>query len=125
MRRAPDGPPGAVEACIAEAAPSFRAAGARTLSLGLAPLAGLDTSSRPFEERVLAVRRPSSSEPWYDSAGLARFKNKFDPYWIPRYGAIRRRRDLLGFVVGLLRIHMAGAFHLPGRRPAAKQVAAA
>jgi phosphatidylglycerol lysyltransferase len=124
MRRAPDGPPGAVEACIAEAAIAFRAAGARTLSLGLAPLAGLDTKSTSFEERLLA-RAGQLAHPWYDVSGLARFKNKFDPYWIPRYGAIRRRRDFIGFVIGLLRIHLADAFHLPGRRHATRQVAAA
>ncbi len=124
MRRSLEAPPGAVEACIAEAATAFRAAGARTLSLGLAPLAGLDASSPVFEERLLSfggrrVRR------WYDVDGLARFKNKFDPYWIPRYGAIRRRRDMVGFVIGLLRIHLAGAVHVPGRRRVARQVAGA
>ncbi|MGD0249191.1 MAG: DUF2156 domain-containing protein [Candidatus Limnocylindrales bacterium] len=123
MRRAPNGPPGAVEACIAEAAIAFRAAGARTLSLGLAPLGGLDASSAMFEERLLAYGG-RFVHPWYDVTGLARFKNKFDPYWIPRFGAIRRRRDLIGFVVGLLRVHTAGAIHLPGRRKAARQVAA-
>ena len=124
MRRAPDGSPGAVEACIAEAAVAFRTAGARTLSLGLAPLAGLDPASTSFEERLLA-RAGQMVHPWYDVGGLARFKNKFDPYWIPRFGAIRRRRDLIGFIIGLLRIHLSGAFHLPGRRHAPRQVAAA
>ena len=122
MRRDPAGPPGVVEACIAEAALAMRDAGARTLSLGLAPLAGLDGVNGPWEERLLAnggklVRR------WYDVNGLARFKNKFDPYWIPRYGAIRRRRDLLGFIVGLPRIHLQGAIHLPGRRADRRAVA--
>jgi phosphatidylglycerol lysyltransferase len=124
MRRAPDGPPGAVEACIAEAAVAFRTAGARTLSLGLAPLGGLDTASPVFEERVLAYCG-RLAHPWYDIDGLARFKNKFDPYWIPRFGAIRRRRDLLGFTIGLVRIHLSGAIHLPGHRRVARQVAAA
>ncbi|MFI5258196.1 MAG: bifunctional lysylphosphatidylglycerol flippase/synthetase MprF [Candidatus Limnocylindrales bacterium] len=124
MRRAPDGPPGAVEACLAEAAVAFRATGARTLSLGLAPLAGLDPSSPTFEERLLA-NGGRLVHPWYDVSGLARFKNKFDPYWIPRYGAIRRRRDLIAFVIGLLRIHLAGAIHLPGLRRKARQVAVA
>jgi phosphatidylglycerol lysyltransferase len=124
MRRAPDGSPGAVEACIAEAAVAFRAAGARTLSLGLAPLTGLDASSSVFEERLLAYGG-KLVRPWYDVGGLAHFKNKFDPYWIPRFGATRRRRDVIGFVIGLLRIHTAGAIHLPGRRPAARQVAVA
>ncbi|HEY5472005.1 MAG TPA: phosphatidylglycerol lysyltransferase domain-containing protein, partial [Candidatus Limnocylindrales bacterium] len=124
MRRDPSGPPGVVEACIAEAALAMRDAGAKTLSLGLAPLAGLDGVNGPWEERFLAnggrmVHR------WYDVNGLARFKNKFDPYWIPRYGAIRRRRDLIGFIIGLLRVHLAGAIHLPGRRRAVRRPVAA
>jgi phosphatidylglycerol lysyltransferase len=124
MRRVPDGPPGAVEACIVEAALAFRAAGARTLSLGLAPLAGLEPASPSLEERLL-VRGGRLVHRWYDVRSLARFKNKFDPCWIPRYGAIRHRRDLIGFVIGLLRIHLAGAIRIPGRRGAAKQVAIA
>lgn len=123
MRRSPDGPPGAVEASIAEAAAALRSAGAKTLSLGLAPLSGLDPSSAVPEERLLAYGGRLVGR-WYDVNGLHRFKNKFDPYWIPRYGATRRRRDLLGFVVGLLRVHMAGAFHFVGRRRVARQVAA-
>ena len=124
MRRAPDGSPGVVEACIAEAAVAFRAEGAGTLSLGLAPLAGLDHTAGTWEERLLANAGRLVGR-WYDVRGLYRFKNKFDPDWIPRYGAMRRRRDLVGFVVGLLRVHLSGALHLPGRRHSAPQVAAA
>jgi phosphatidylglycerol lysyltransferase len=105
MRRTPDGPPGAVEACIAEAAREFRASGALTLSLGLAPLANLDHSSPILEERLLSVGAGLVHR-WYDVAGLARFKNKFDPDWIPRYGAIRRRRDIVGFTIALLLVHV-------------------
>ena len=121
LRRCPDGPPGAVEACIAEAATAFREAGAKTLSLGLAPPGGLDMSSP--EERLLALGGKLVS-PWYNTAGLVRFKNKFDPTWTPRYGATRRRRDIVGFVIGLLWVHTADAIHLPGRRPVVRQVAA-
>ena len=123
MRRDPVGPPGVVETCIAEAAIQFRDAGARSLSLGLAPLTGLDRKSSSWEERLLANGGAMVAR-WYDTEGLARFKNKYDPYWIPRYGAIRRRRDLLGFVVALLRVHLAGAFHLPGRRSPRRTAAA-
>jgi phosphatidylglycerol lysyltransferase len=124
MRRAPDGPPGVVEACIAEAAVAFRSAGASTLSLGLAPLAGLDHEAGTWEERLLASAGRLVGR-WYDVRGLFVFKRKFDPYWIPRYGAIRRRRDLIGFVIGLMRVHLSGAIHLPGRRRVAPQTAAA
>jgi phosphatidylglycerol lysyltransferase len=124
MRRAPDGPPGVVEACIAEAAVAFRAAGATTLSLGLAPLAGLDNKAGTWEERLLANAGRLVGR-WYDVRGLFVFKRKFDPYWIPRYGAMRRRRDLVGFVIGLMRVHLSGAIHLPGRRHRAPLAAAA
>ena len=124
MRRAPDGPPGVVEACIAEAAVAFRAAGASTLSLGLAPLAGLDNEAGTWEERLLANAGRLVGR-WYDVRGLFVFKRKVDPYWIPRYGAMRRRRDLIGFMVGLMRIHLSGAIHLPGRRRTAPLAAAA
>lgn len=117
MRRAIGGPPGAVEGCIAAAAAAFRAAGASTLSLGLAPLAGLDAAAGPPEERILAIGA-RLVRPWYDAGSLAFFKRKFDPNWIPRYGAIRRHRDLAGYMVSLLRIHLAGSFHLPGQRRA-------
>ena len=124
MRRAPDGPPGVVEACIAEAAVAFRAAGATSLSLGLAPLAGLDNKVGTWEERLLANAGRLVGR-WYDVRGLFVFKRKFDPYWIPRYGAMRRRRDLIGFMVGLMRIHLSGAIHLPGRHRTAPLAAAA
>jgi phosphatidylglycerol lysyltransferase len=116
MRRVPDSPPGVVEACIAEAAAGFKAAGATSLSLGLAPLAGLDGRNGPLEERLLE-RGGRFVQRWYDVKGLAFFKNKFDPTWVPRYGAIRHRRDLVAFVVGLLWVHLSGALRLPGRRP--------
>ncbi len=104
MRRAPGSPPGVVESCVVEAATAFRACGATTLSLGLAPLAGLDPKG-PLEERLLGLgARLVRSR--YDVAGLTFFKAKFDPVWVPRYGAIRRRWDLAGYVVALLRVHI-------------------
>jgi phosphatidylglycerol lysyltransferase len=111
MRRTADSPPGVVEFCIAEAASALRASGSTTLSLGLAPLARLDPAG-PAEERLLAlgarlVRR------WYDVRGLAFFKSKFDPVWVPRYGAIRRRRNILGFAIALLFVHVKLASMLP------------
>lgn len=118
MRRSPDASPGAVEACIVEAAIAFRDAGARTLSLGLAPLTNLEPSSPLLEERLLA-RGGRLVHRWYDVVGLARFKNKFDPSWVPRYGAIRHRRELIGFVMSLLWIHLKLSSLLPPRLSAA------
>jgi len=124
MRRDPSGPPGVVEACIAEAALAMRDAAPRR-----SPWAR--TAGRP---RPVSMARGKSGcslaaaglvHRWYDVNGLARFKNKFDPYWIPRYGAIRRRRGLVGFIIGLLRVHLADAIHFPGRRRAARRAVAA
>jgi phosphatidylglycerol lysyltransferase len=115
MRRSPNGSPGAVEACIVEAASAFKESGASTLSLGLAPLAGISTRDQILEERLLAAGSRLVRH-WYDVQGLARFKNKFDPEWQPRYGATRRRRDLIGFVIGLLRVHLSGSIYFPGRK---------
>ncbi|TMG22751.1 MAG: DUF2156 domain-containing protein, partial [Chloroflexi bacterium] len=47
--------------------------------------------------------------PFYDVTGLAFFKSKFDPYWEPRYAAVRGRFDLLRLGVALLRLHLAGS----------------
>lgn len=119
MRRIENGAPGAVEGCIAEAARAFKAGGAPTLSLGLVPLAGLHADRGPIEERILAVV-VGMAKPWYDIRGLTFYKRKFDPIWVPRYGAIRRRRNLLGFMIALVRVHVSDSMsiHLPGRRRA-------
>jgi phosphatidylglycerol lysyltransferase len=104
MRRADDSPPGVVEASIAEAALKLRDAGAAKLSLGLAPLFRLDPHG-PFEERLLQLAgRAVGSR--YDVQSLAFFKGKFDPVWIPRYGATRHRRDIGGYALALLRVHV-------------------
>ncbi len=104
IRRTPDSPPGVVEFCIAEAAAALRTAGDPTLSLGLAPLSGLEGAGSA-EERLLAIGARLVRH-WYDVEGLAFFKGKFDPVWLPRYGAIRHRRDLGRFVISLLLVHV-------------------
>lgn len=105
MRRTPDGPPGALEACLVEGARAFRGAGATTLSLGLAPLAGLDAAGRPWREHALG-RSARLVRHWYDVAGLAFFKAKFDPRWEPRYVSARSGWDLVGLMVALVRLHV-------------------
>ena len=104
MRRTADSPPGVVEMCIADAAAAFRAGGSTSLSLGLAPLANV-AAGRMTEDRLLALGARLIGR-WYDVRGLAFFKSKFDPIWMPRYGAIRRRRDFVGFVIALLWVHV-------------------
>jgi len=117
MRRSSSCPPGVVEYCISEAALAFRAMGATTLSLGLAPLSGLDPSG-PIEERLLQLGSRLSRR-WYDVDGLWFFKRKFDPTWLPRYGATRHRRDFARFVIALLLVHVRLSSMVPRRSPAA------
>lgn len=110
MRRLPGGVPGALESCLAEAATRMGEAGVPFLSLGLAPLAGLEVPDATLEERALATaaRLVRSS---YDVRGLEFFKSKFDPHWEPRYVAVRHRRDLVGLSIALLRLHLGGFGH--------------
>ncbi len=105
IRRAPGGVPGAVELCLANAAERLRDAGATTLSLGLAPLSGLDPLGDRIEERALAsVAR--LVRPFYDVAGLAFFKDKFAPRWETRYVAVPSRIHLPGLALALARLHL-------------------
>jgi len=108
MRRVPGGVPGAVEACIADAALGLRERAATWLSLGLAPLSGLDPRHGSPVERGLAIGayliRGS-----YDVSGLAFFKAKFDPRWEPRYLAVARRTHLPAVLLALLRLHLGGS----------------
>ena len=107
LRRAPGGTPGALEGCLAEAAAGLREAGAPTLSLGLAPLAGLDDASAVTEERGLA-RAAELVRGSYDVRGLAFFKGKLDPRWEPRYVALENRRDLPALAIALVGLHVGG-----------------
>jgi phosphatidylglycerol lysyltransferase len=118
IERAPNGPPGALEACLVEGACNFRSAGARTLSLGLAPLAGLDVEGRPWRERVLG-RSARLVRHWYNVPGLAFFKAKFDPRWEPRYVAARSDWDLVGLMVALVRLHVRAGAARPNGGPSA------
>jgi lysylphosphatidylglycerol synthetase-like protein (DUF2156 family) len=105
MRREAGGVPGALEWCVAEAATELGRTGETTLSLSLAPLAGIGGQDAPWPERVLAaVSR--LVRPAYDVRGLAFFKDKFDVRWEPRYLAIQHLWDLPSIGMGLLSLHL-------------------
>jgi phosphatidylglycerol lysyltransferase len=108
LRRVTDSAPGAVESCLAAAATGLRQRGAKSLSLGLAPLAGLDSRHGALVERGLAIGA-RIIRPAYDVDGLAFFKGKFAPRWEPRYLAVRHRRHLPGVLLALLRLHLGGS----------------
>ena len=70
--------PGAIDLLVSEQLLAWQAAGYRTASLGLAPLAGAGRP-RAVLRRLLTF--------WYDANGLRRFKNRYRPTWAPRYAA--------------------------------------
>ena len=109
MRRSRDGIPGAVEACLVAAIEGLSELEVRRFSLGLAPLAGLDSVDRGFAERVLA-RGARLIRPVYDHEGLAFFKNKFGPTWEPRYLVVVHWWDLPAAVLAVLRLHLGGSW---------------
>ncbi len=109
IRRLPGSVPGAVEACLVGAIEGLGAEGVRELSLGLAPLHGLDAGEGPAAQRLLAVGAKLVG-PFYDYPGLAFFKRKFDPQWQPRYLLVPSRADFLPAAIALLRLHLGGSW---------------
>jgi lysylphosphatidylglycerol synthetase-like protein (DUF2156 family) len=109
IRRLPGSIPGAVEACIVAAIEGLGSEGVRELSLGLAPLHGLDPGEGPGVQRLLAFGA-KLVRPFYDYPGLAFFKGKFDPRWQPRYVVVPSRADFLPASVALLRLHLGASW---------------
>jgi phosphatidylglycerol lysyltransferase len=107
MRRRAGGTPGCMEGCVVEAMTALEAEGATEMSLGLAPLAGIAGDARNSDEQAI-VRAARLVRRWYDVDGLAFFKAKFDPTWMPRYGAVPRRRHVPGLAIALLGLHLGG-----------------
>ena len=118
MRREPGGVPGSVEACLVAAIELLGQAGVRRLSLGLAPLGGLNVHRGPVAERILAAAARVIG-PIYDVDGLAFFKAKFGASWEPRYLVVAHRWQLPAAAIGLLRLHLGGSWLNVGRSLAA------
>lgn len=88
MRFLPGAPNGVMEALLLHLILYFRDQGHAWFSLGMAPLAGLATSSAaPIWDRVGRVVFEHGDK-FYNFAGLRSFKAKFQPQWRPRYLAV-------------------------------------
>ncbi len=122
LRRRPHGTPGALEACLAQAAGAMRAAGDRELSLGLVALAGLRVGQGTVEARLLALAA-RAVRPFYDVRTLAFFKAKFDPRWEPRYAGLHGALSGLPFAASLLWLHVRPAARPDGQASAAGSAA--
>lgn len=97
MYRKPGGLTGAMEHTIISAAWILKEEGAEEISLNIAPLAGIDTSSPDANrEEKLMHAAFDSLDYGYDFKGLYRFKGKFAPSeWKPRFLVYDHRISLV------------------------------
>ncbi len=97
MYRKPDGLTGAMEHTIISAAWKLKEEGAEEVSLNIAPLAGIDSSSPDANrEEKLMHAAFDSLDYGYDFKGLYRFKEKFAPSeWKPRFLVYDHRISLV------------------------------
>lgn len=85
MRHLHDAPAGVMEFLFTEVMLQLKAEGVGRFSMGMAPLAGLQTRSgaRLWNRFGSAVYRHGGH--FYNFAGLRSFKAKFEPDWVARY----------------------------------------
>lgn len=114
MRRLPDAPRGTMEVLFVALIERFRAAGLQTMSLGLAPLAGIDDTG-PLPGLLRLARERTS---FMNFAGLEDFKGKWRPRWEPRFFAYSDSTDLPRVATAT-----ALAGERPGRGPTADALA--
>ncbi len=105
MRRRPDGVPGSMESLIVMSIAEARARGLEEVSLGLAPLAVVETGSNSLADRALRLAY-SHLDRFRRSRSLRRFKAKFAPVWEERYLAVPSASALPEVLVALLRVHL-------------------
>lgn len=121
MRRGAQTPPGTVEYLIAESIEWARVRGYSTMSLSLAPLAGLGEEVKSISEAVALPRwRISSSARLFQRSAaylhrrglllanyrsLYFFKQKFQPTWAPRYLVLDDAAALPRVLVALAVVH--------------------
>ncbi len=97
MYRKPDGLTGSMEHAIISASWKLKDEGAEEISLNIAPLAGIDTSSPDSGKEEKLMRAVFDTMDYgYDFKGLYRFKEKFSPsVWKPRYLVFDRRISIV------------------------------
>lgn len=100
MRRRPDAPNGAMDALFVALIDRFRAEGRTGMSLGLAPLSGLDGTGLADRALRLLYERGGAA---FNYEGLRRYKEKWEPRWEPRYVLYRTETDLLPVAAAITR----------------------
>lgn len=95
MRNVPDASGYAMEYLFTRLALHLKEAGLRTLSLGIAPLSGVQPTPFPSLWQRVARLAWRLGARFYNFRGLRGFKSKFQPRWEPRYLAISGSLGLL------------------------------
>lgn len=91
MRRRPGAPNGTMDALIVAMIDRCRQAGMRGLTLGMVPFAG--AGAETLVDRSLRLLYEHGE--WaFHAQGLYRFKDKWQPQWVPRYLAYRTDTEL-------------------------------
>ncbi|WP_433554975.1 lysine--tRNA ligase [Pseudonocardia xinjiangensis] len=112
MRHDPDAPNGMTEFLIASTAAALGERGVRRLSMNFAMWGRLFADDIPFSPAQRAARwAVGVLNPFFQIKSLHDFNAKFDPEWMPRVLAYRRRIDLPR--VGLLYAGAEGFLALP------------
>ncbi len=98
MRQLPGAPPATMDFLLVSLAGWGRDEGYRALSLGMAPLSGLEDRALAPLWTKLGARLYKHGEYFYNFQGLRQYKEKFAPEWRPRYlaapGGLRLPRVL-------------------------------
>lgn len=85
MRYSPDAPSGVMEYLFIELMTWGRENGFERMSLGMAPLSGLEARALAPRWHRFGGMLYRHGEHFYNFQGLRRYKEKFDPVWEPRY----------------------------------------
>ncbi|WP_338861418.1 bifunctional lysylphosphatidylglycerol flippase/synthetase MprF [Mycetohabitans rhizoxinica] len=88
MRHLPDASGYAMDYLFTKLALHLKDAGLRTLSLGIAPLSGVQPTPFPSLWQRVARLAWHLGGRFYNFRGLRGFKSKFQPHWEPRYLAV-------------------------------------
>ncbi len=118
MRRANETVPGTMEYVIAESIAWAKARGYQRMSLGLAPLAGLLTSSTQTQSASPSIIERGAAYLHEQGALLGQyrslyaFKAKFQPEWEERYLLFSERQALPRMLFALAQVHGCGIRYL-------------
>jgi phosphatidylglycerol lysyltransferase len=110
MRYLPDSPNGLMDYLFLKIMLWSQEQGYVWFNFGMAPLAGLQNRSfAPLWNRFGALVF-GSGEKFYNFRGLHQYKDKFDPYWEPRYLAAPDGVTILPRIMADLTALIAGGF---------------